>query len=218
MALRGASVGQKGSHSVSVGDVLMSRGIHGDQLKTEKEVQEMDREQAEQVMKSHDFSSFLMKTSRLVERALDNSVPNPDMFLDHKLLSKKQLEERKQARVEPLLKPVAHLLNHETDGRVCTALAPSPKYPELVMGAFGKSELHDDGLLLIWNMENPSQPEFQFTEASPIMSATFHPFSPHLFCAGTYAGAVVIWDARSPKRLPVARSRRATGRPSAAAS
>ena len=113
--------------------------------------------------------------------------------------------------------------------------------------------------MLVWSTEVPSRPEFVFSAPSPVTSATFHPYSPHIVrsaapaavsvfglvlpryrplesglrsawsskhdfitcsrncaskhpeprqvLAGTASGSVVAWDARSPRRTPVQRTR-----------
>merc|ERR1712039_407184 len=77
------------------------------------------------------------------------------------------------------------------------------------MGAYGKREnaaLSDpDGCALIWNLAMRTRPELAFTCPSAVLTAHCHRFEPSLFFGGTYAGGVVLWDARA-KAGPVLRT------------
>jgi len=61
-------------------------------------------------------------------------------------------------------------------------------------------------LVLVWSLQDTlPRAEFQFTCQSPVLSASFSPFSPTTIIGATYSGHIVIWDTRA-RQTPVQQS------------
>lgn len=63
-----------------------------------------------------------------------------------------------------------------------------------------------NGLVCIWSKELHRRPEIRLVTVSPVLVALFHPNESNLVIGGCYNGQLVVWDIRSGKYEPVAKS------------
>lgn len=173
--------------------------------KEEKPLPELSEEEKKQAMMSEDFQYFFDHTSRIIERALSESV---DIFLDY---TGGDGEGKDDDLAGERLK-----LNREfyderwSKHRTITSMDWSKQYPELLVASYNSNEdsPHDpDGVALVWNVKFKKQtPEYIFHCQSAVMSSCFAEFHPNLVVGGTYSGQIVLWDNRVNKRTPVQRT------------
>ncbi|XP_015123662.1 cytoplasmic dynein 1 intermediate chain isoform X15 [Diachasma alloeum] len=171
-----------------------------------KEVRELSEEEKQMLILSEDFQKFLDRTSRIVERALAESV---DIYADYTgtLDGDEGMDEKSHQRL---------WLNRSfyderwSRNRCVTSLDWSPQFPELLAASYHHNDdapNDPDGICLIWNTKfKKTTPEFIFHCQSPVMSTTFARFHPNLILGGTYAGQIVLWDNRVQKRTPIQRT------------
>ncbi|XP_021377047.1 cytoplasmic dynein 1 intermediate chain 2-like isoform X7 [Mizuhopecten yessoensis] len=176
-----------------------------DEKKEEKPLPELSEEEKKQAIMSEDFQTFFDHTSRLIERALCESV---DIFTDY---TGGDGEGKDDDLAGERLK-----LNREfyderwSKHRTITSLDWSKQHPELLVASYNTNEdaPHDpDGVALVWNIKFKKQtPEYVFHCQSAVMSSCFAEFHPNLVVGGTYSGQIVLWDNRVNKRTPVQRT------------
>ncbi|KAK2758652.1 hypothetical protein FQN54_003342 [Arachnomyces sp. PD_36] len=155
------------------------------------------------VTSSDDFLDFVEKSSKVIERALDEEYDvladyalggaGPDNEEDEEYWGKKQRE----------IKEVAQYWDERwSKKRMISDISFSPKFPELILASYTKNPTapHEpDGLVQIWNQHLHSRPEYIFHSTSDILTAKFSPFHPNLVVGGSYSGQVLLWDTRSSR-------------------
>ncbi|QKX54045.1 uncharacterized protein TRUGW13939_01128 [Talaromyces rugulosus] len=154
------------------------------------------------VTSSDDFLDFVDKSSKVIERALDEEY---DILADYELggVNADDEEDEEYGRKRRGIKEVAQFYDERwSKKRMISDLSFSPKFPELVLAAYTKNPTapHEpDGLLQVWNQHLHSRPEYVFHSTSDILTAKFSPFHPNLIVGGTYSGQVLLWDTRSSR-------------------
>lgn len=159
-------------------------------------------EELNAVTSSSDFLDFVERSSKVIERALDEDY---DLLADYALQSR-SLEDadadeyvgRKGRRI----KEVAQFDISDTMGRrrMLSAIDFSPKFPELFCATYTKSQQSPHtppGLLNVWNMHLKGRPEYSLHATSDLLSCLFHPHHPSLILGGTYSGQLCLWDTRA---------------------
>ncbi|KAG2169531.1 MAG: Uncharacterized protein AUREO_046000 [Aureobasidium pullulans] len=154
------------------------------------------------VTASDDFLDFIDRSTKVIERALDEEY---DVLADYAMRGANGLdddEEDGQTRTTRGRR-VRELMQFQDDRwtkrRMISDLDYSVKYPELLLASYTKasnSSQSAPGLALVWNAHMPSQPEYVFTATSDILTARFSPYHPSLVLGGTYSGQVCLWDIR----------------------
>jgi dynein intermediate chain len=173
------------------------------------------------VTASDDFLDFIHRSTKVIERALDEEY---DVLVDYAMRGANALdgdEEDGQTRatrgrrvrelmqfhddrwtkrrmISDLDYSVKVLLSLHTS-RATTCFDKFLQYPELLLASYTKasnSSQSAPGLALVWNAHMPSQPEYVFTATSDILTARFSPYHPSLVLGGTYSGQVCLWDIR----------------------
>ncbi|KAL1302428.1 hypothetical protein AAFC00_002821 [Neodothiora populina] len=156
------------------------------------------------VTASDDFFDFVERSTKVIERALDEEY---DVLIDYAMRGLGGLDDddddgggntrtKKGRRIREV-----HQFQDErwTKGRMISDLDYSLKYPELLLTSYTKSAASAQsarGLALIWNSHMPSRPEHVFAATSDILTARFSPYHPSLVLGGTYSGQVCLWDIR----------------------
>lgn len=178
----------------------------GEESREEVPVIELSEEQKQHILNSGEFSKFFDKATRLMERALCETV---DITFDY------SGAETEDTEGETLASGKISFNREFFDERwsrhrTVTCLDWSTQYPELLVAAYNNNEdaPHEpDGVALIWNMKYQKEsPEYIFHCQSGVMSVTFAKFHPNLIVGGTYSGQIVLWDNRSSKKTPVQRT------------
>ncbi|KAG7205254.1 hypothetical protein KM043_018332 [Ampulex compressa] len=171
-----------------------------------KEVRELSEEEKQMIILSEDFQCFLDHSSRIVERALGESV---DIYTDYTGTTDGEdgMDEKSHQR---LWLNRSFFCERWSRNRCVTSLDWSPQFPELLAASYNNNDdtpNDPDGVCLIWNTKfKKTTPEFIFHCQSPVMSTTFARFHPNLILGGTYSGQVVLWDNRVQKRTPIQRT------------
>ncbi|KAF2133008.1 WD40 repeat-like protein [Dothidotthia symphoricarpi CBS 119687] len=162
------------------------------------------------VENSDDFIGFVERSTKVLERALDQQL-GYDILADYALGGVDVDDEdegygssggKKGRRI----KEIAQFWDERwSKKRMVSDLAFSTKFPELVLASYTKnpSAPHDpDGLIQVWNLHMHDRPEYIFHAQSDILTAKFSPFHPNLIIGGAYSGQVLLWDTRA-KSTPV---------------
>ncbi|KAF2088364.1 cytoplasmic dynein-like protein 1 intermediate chain 2 [Saccharata proteae CBS 121410] len=166
-------------------------------------------EELNAVTSSEEFQDFIDRSSKVIERALDQQY---DVLTDYALGGLNGLDDeddgfgatrgKKGRRVKEVIQFYDERWSKK---RMISDLSFSPKYPELVLASYTKnpSAPHDpDGLIQVWSLQMHDRPEFIFHAQSDILTAQFSPFHPNLIVGGAYSGQVLLWDTRA-KSAPV---------------
>ncbi|XP_048727068.1 cytoplasmic dynein 1 intermediate chain 2-like isoform X16 [Ostrea edulis] len=172
----------------------------------QKKVLELSEEEKKQILMSDDFHTFFNKTTRIVERALDEDI---DIFVDYAGRESEDMESDLRAG-ERLKLQRTFFDERWSKHRAVTSLDWSKQHPELLVASYNANEdspNDPDGVTLIWNSRfKKTTPEFVFHCQSPVMSSCFAEFHPNLVVGGTYSGQIVLWDNRVNKRTPIQRT------------
>ncbi|KAL1861588.1 hypothetical protein VTK73DRAFT_7011 [Phialemonium thermophilum] len=152
---------------------------------------------------SDEFMDFLDRSSKILERALDQEY---DILTDY-TLQVHDIDEDDEpngnigGRGRRKIKEVAQFYDERwSKKRMISSIDFSPKFKELVLASYTKnpSAPHDpDGIVQVWNLHSHERPEFLFHAQSDILTAKFSPFHPNLIIGGAYSGQVLLWDTRA---------------------
>ncbi|KAI5254766.1 cytoplasmic dynein intermediate chain [Aureobasidium subglaciale] len=154
------------------------------------------------VTASDDFLDFIDRSTKVIERALDEEY---DVLADYAMRGANGLDDDEEDGPTRTTRGrrVRELMQFQDDRwtkrRMISDLDYSVKYPELLLASYTKasnSSQSAPGLALVWNAHMPSQPEYVFTATSDILTARFSPYHPSLVLGGTYSGQVCLWDIR----------------------
>ena len=158
------------------------------------------------VTSSTEFVSFIERSSKVIERALDEEY---DILADY-TLSKLDAEEEEDTgygrisrKTLSLKESLQFFDEKQTRKRQITDLQFSPHFQELFLSSYNRNPSAPSdaaGLVLLWNSHAPSRPEYTFSTTSDVLSARFSPFHPNLVIGGSYSGQVLLWDTRSSGR------------------
>ncbi|KAL9130798.1 MAG: hypothetical protein Q9217_001101 [Psora testacea] len=171
----------------------------------------LTNEELNAVTSSDDFLDFVERSSKVIEKALDQDY---DVLANYALdgmegVSEEEDEGHGSSRGKKgrRIRQIAQFYDERwTKKRMISDMGFSPKFPELLLAAYTKNASapqDPSGLLQIWNMHLHSRPEYSFQSTSDILAAKFSPFHPSIIIGGTYSGQVLLWDTRSRNPHPV---------------
>ncbi|QIW98175.1 hypothetical protein AMS68_003693 [Peltaster fructicola] len=157
-------------------------------------------EELNAVTSSNDFLDFVERSSKVIERALDEEY---DVLADYALQAGGEEDDdeyvgRRGRRVKEVLQ--FDLTDAMGKKRMLSAIDYSSKFPELLCTTYTKSQQSPQaprGLLNVWNMHLKGRPEYSLYATSDLLSCLFHPFHPNLIIGGTYSGQLCLWDTRT---------------------
>ena len=160
----------------------------------------LEPEELNAVTSSSDFLDFVERSSKVIERALDEEY---DVLADYALQNREANDDdeytgRKGRRIKELVQ--FDLTEAMGRKRMVSDIDFSPKFPELLCTAFTKSQQSPHtppGLLNVWNMHLKGRPEYSLHATSDLLSCLFHPYHPSLILGGTYSGQLCLWDTRA---------------------
>ncbi|XP_065089337.1 cytoplasmic dynein 1 intermediate chain isoform X12 [Ochlerotatus camptorhynchus] len=171
-----------------------------------KEVKELSAEQKQMIILSEDFQRFILRTGKIMERALSEQV---DIYMDYIGGGDTDdiNDERSLAR---LSLNRTFYCDRWSKNRCVTSFDWSTHFPELMVASYHNNEEspnEPDGVVIVWNTKYKKHtPEDVFHCQSAVMSTCFAKFHPNLILGGTYSGQIVLWDNRVQKRTPIQRT------------
>ncbi|KAJ5732026.1 hypothetical protein N7493_003507 [Penicillium malachiteum] len=174
--------------------------IHSAQLRYP--LRTLDDDELKAVTSSNDFLDFVERSSKVIERALDEDY---DVLADYELggIDGDLEEDEETGKKRRGIREVCQFWDERwSKKRTITDISFSQKFPELVLASYTKnpSAPHEpDGLVQVWNQHLQSRPEYVFHATSDILTAKFSPFHPNLIVGGSYSGQVLLWDTRSSR-------------------
>ena len=143
-------------------------------------------------MKSKEFDDFFSKTSRILERALDNDFDViGDFFADEDEDLENLFKQQKGAKIQQqfIFQP-----NVQTK-RTVTSMDWSPKVGELLLVSYSKCSEYrydePDGLANIFSTNLQSRPEITLTCQNEVTKAIFNPHQPNTVIGATQSGYIV---------------------------
>jgi dynein intermediate chain, cytosolic len=166
----------------------------------------LNSEELNAVTSSNDFLSFVERSSKVIERALDEDY---DLLADYTISSAQEegisddegFPYARSARKSYALKQTQQFFDsNRSRRRQISDLQFSPHFSELLLSSCTKNPTaanEPSGLIMLWNVHAPSRPEYTFhSQGADILSARFSPFHPNLVVGGCYTGQVCLWDTR----------------------
>ena len=172
-------------------------------------------EELNAVTSSNDFLSFVERSSKVIERALDEDY---DLLADYTLPDTLHDSDdditpysRVSKKSHSLRQSIQLYSERHSRKRMISDLQFSPHFHELLLTSYTKNLSAPNepaGLVLLWNTHAPSRPEYTFNAGTDVLSARFSPFHPNLIIGGCYSGQVCLWDTRTSGRTgaPVQRT------------
>eukprot|EP00667_Euglena_gracilis_P006226 EG_transcript_6273 len=156
---------------------------------------ELTPQQRRAVMGDPLFHEFLSRTSFLMERALN---VNFDVIMD--VGSSAPQPEKMTESVRPRQSFVDDKWSRN---KAVTSLSFHPTQPELFLAAYHQrndgalqSHKHSGSCILVWSLHLPQRAAFVYHSQSSVARAFHCKHRPHLIVGSTYAGQIVLWDAR----------------------
>lgn len=178
-------------------------------LSTNHPARNLTTEELDAVAQSDEFIDFLDKSTKVIERALDQE--SYDILTDYALQGQDVDDEDEEGgnadgRGKHRVKEVAQFFDDRwSKKRMISGIDFSPKFSELLLASYTKNPTapHEpDGLVQVWNIHMQDRPEYVFTAQSDILTAKFSPYHNNLIIGGSYSGQVLLWDTRA-KAAPV---------------
>lgn len=170
---------------------------------------DLTSEELEAVTHSDDFVDFLDKSTKVIERAIEQETY--DILTDYALQGQDHDEEDEESgntggKGKHRIKEVAQFFDDRwSKKRMISSIDFSPKFSELLLASYTKNPTapHEpDGIVQVWNLHMHDRPEYVFTAQSDILTAKFSEWHPNLIVGGSYSGQVLLWDTRA-KAAPV---------------
>ncbi|ANQ07000.1 Uncharacterized protein PCOAH_00014990 [Plasmodium coatneyi] len=158
-----------------------------------------DPNQADLLLRSKGFLSFLERSSKIVERSLgEQDVLNATFDFAAKDITGDAESAERMKFVN------TYSCKKYTNGRPITDVRTSNLYSELFLASYGLSTTSNytdpDGYVLVWNSTMNGRPEYVFTSEAAVCTSVFNKFNPHLIIGGTYTGNVLLWDIRASQK------------------
>ena len=156
---------------------------------------------------STDFVTFVERSSKVIERALDEDY---DLLADYTLADRLHDSDedatpysRTSKKSHSLRQTLQLYSERHSRKRMVSDIQFSPHFPELLLTSYTKNPSAPNepaGLVLLWNTHSTSRPEYTFNAGTDVLSARFSPFHPNLIIGGCYSGQICLWDTRSSGR------------------
>ncbi|KAL8906795.1 MAG: hypothetical protein Q9171_006124 [Xanthocarpia ochracea] len=167
-------------------------------------------EELHAVTASDEFLDFVEKSSKVIERALDQDY---NVLADYGLegVAGEESDEddaygKAKGKKGRRIRQIAQFYDERwSKKRMISDIDFSLRFPELLLASYTKNPsapADPAGLLQVWNIHLRSRPEYTFHSTSDLLTAQFSPFHPSLLIGGTYSGQVLLWDTRSRSALP----------------
>ncbi|PVV01621.1 hypothetical protein BB560_003951 [Smittium megazygosporum] len=155
-------------------------------------------ERKQEIIESTRFAEFFEKSSRVMERAIDEDY---DFTVDYTLS-----QSQKDIKPETRIKHVRDLhADNLCNSRSVTDISWSGKFGELIVTSYNRNALapnEPDGIVAVWNIHLQNRPEFIFHSPSDVLTVIHSEFNPNMVIGSTYSGQIMIWDTRT-KIFPV---------------
>eukprot|EP00158_Paraphelidium_tribonemae_P004104 Partr_v1_DN26574_c0_g1_i1_m3643 putative intermediate chain len=158
----------------------------------------MSNSDRENILKSPALSTFIAKSSKVIERMMAESpLIYRDYSIDYQSLKSATSGTHQKMSV------LACMHQEHSKNSMISSVQWSNKFPELCLASYtGKSQ----GSVLVWNMALPSRPEFVFESQSPVATAIFCDSQPAYIFGGCQSGQILLWDTRANRRTPSLKS------------
>nr|CAI5868989.1 unnamed protein product [Callosobruchus analis] len=93
--------------------------------------------------------------------------------------------------------------NEYTKGKSVNSLDWNSKNKDILAVGYGKFYFADQvaGMVLIWSIKNPVQPERQYNFTPPVTAVSFSKENPMLLAVGFYDGAVIVLNIASREKM-----------------
>lgn len=166
-----------------INDHKLIEEISLEELRKTKEIKEVEKLGRN---KSY-FDSVLV-----IERLLANNCYN-----NQQKKFKGLLEEVEEVRYDYKLDLLWTFANEDTKNRCVTGIAFNCFTEDIIAVAYGKYYFIDrrkTGVVMIWNIKNPKQPEREYYFKHPVTSLAFSTKNPNYLSVGFYNGELIVID------------------------
>ncbi|XP_045473583.1 dynein axonemal intermediate chain 4-like [Harmonia axyridis] len=153
------------------------------------------------LMNNHRF----LQAVTVVERLLANNAYNVQQ---KRFRGLHEEEEGKDIEYKYELDLLWTFANDLTQGKCVTAISWNPANEDIIVVAYGKFYFTDktNGLVMIWNIKNPVQPERLYCYNESVSAVAFSNGQPHLIAVGFNNGIIEVVDIRERELTVVHRS------------
>lgn len=167
------------------------------------------------VTASTEFVSFVERSSKVIERALDEEY---DLLADYTRTAALNDDDdddddapfsRVSKKAHSIRESLQLFSDRHSRRRMISDIQFSPHFNELLLTSYTKNPSapnESPGQVLLWNVHASSRPEYVFACGSDVLSARFSPFHPNYVIGGCYSGQICLWDTRSNNPQPVQRT------------
>ncbi|KAL9003826.1 MAG: hypothetical protein Q9188_003327 [Gyalolechia gomerana] len=170
----------------------------------------LTNEELNAVTASDDFLNFVERSSKVIERALDQDY---NVLADYSLDGVAEVDSdedgisgRAKGKKGRRTRQIAQFYDERwCKKRMISDIDFSSRFPELLLASYTKNisaPADPSGLLQVWNLHLHSRPEYTFHSTSDLLTAQFSPFHPSLLIGGSYSGQILLWDTRSRSKMP----------------
>lgn len=142
----------------------------------------------------------------VIERLLANNNFNEQQKRFRGLLDPDPFRENIEYNYE--LKFLWTFANSKTLNRSVTCLQWNPLNRDVLAVGYGKFYFLEkcNGMLMLWNIKNPVQPERFYNVESPVTSLDWSKSNPNLLAVGSYNGYITVLDVSSRTRRFIAKT------------
>ncbi|XP_056408243.1 dynein axonemal intermediate chain 1 [Hyla sarda] len=167
---------------------------------SKKEDELQARRRAPATESQSDDITKVEKSSKIIERMVNQNTFD-DVLQDFRYFEDVADEFREQ---EGTLLPLWKFQYEKAKRLSVTALCWNPKYKDMFAVGHGSYDFMKQtrGLLLLYTLKNPSNPEFTFSTESGVMCLDVHKDHPYLVAVGFYDGNVAIFNLKSESPQP----------------
>ncbi|KAH7359208.1 WD domain-containing protein [Plectosphaerella cucumerina] len=186
-------------------ELLKDGGAGSEPAATNYPMRKLTDEELTAVTASDDFVDFLDKSTKVIERALDEY----DILTDY-ATAEHDVDDGGSTNTggkgRRRVREVAQFFDERwSKKRMISSIDFSPAHPELLLASYTKNPAapnDPDGLVQVWSLNLHDRPEFVFHAQSDVLTAKFSPYHRNLIVGGSYSGQVLLWDTRA-KSAPV---------------
>ena len=118
------------------------------------------------------------------------------------------------ASIAGTLLPLWKFVSEKEKKKQVTCLGWNPLMPDLFAVGYGSYDFSRQcpGIVSIFTLKNPSNPEFIYFTESGVMSLQFHPQHPSYLAIGLYDGRVLVFNLQKKVDAPVFQSSNKDGK------
>uniref|UniRef100_A0A0G4HQU8 Dynein intermediate chain 1, axonemal n=1 Tax=Chromera velia CCMP2878 TaxID=1169474 RepID=A0A0G4HQU8_9ALVE len=186
-------------------DILEAQQRESNESKAKRKEGEEEKEKGDkkETKKKQDplYSGEMRHALKIMERLVNQNAEN-EIYMDFKYFEDLSDEFREG---DGTLLPLWRFASEKTKRKQVTAIAWSPKYPDLFAVGLGSYDFlkQGGGVVCCYTLKNTTHPEYLFNVEAGVCSLDWHPAYAQLLCVGLYDGTVLVFDVQSGSKRPL---------------